>query len=63
MLIKLCLLQALTSDLAFEITSFVGRLDNGDDLSKDRKDELAANLTVTAKTILFDGDLHRITVL
>lgn len=64
-LIKICVLfprQAMTADLAFEIISFMGQLENGDKLSKDEKLALAEAASTSAKSIKFDGDLHSITL-
>lgn len=52
----------MTGELAFEIISFVGRLENGDKLSKEEKDALIDNPATTAKSIKTAGDLHRITL-
>lgn len=51
----------MTGDLAFDITSFVGRLENGGNIEEVKK-SLNENPESLAKSIKFDGDLHRITV-
>lgn len=53
--------QAMTGDLAFDIASFVGRLENGGNIEEVKK-SLNENPEALAKSIKFDGDLHRITM-
>lgn len=48
--------------MAFGIVSFVGRLENGDKMSDAEKSAIIENPALTAASIKFDGDSHRITL-
>lgn len=50
----------MNEEMTFEITSFVGLLENGDKLSKNKKTALTKGMHTSAKSITYDGSLHRI---
>ncbi|XP_055304146.1 uncharacterized protein LOC129569380 [Sitodiplosis mosellana] len=55
-------IRSITEDVAFEITSFVGLLENGDKMSVEEKNVIIQDPAVKAASIKYDGDLHRITL-